>query len=101
MDRLSEIANAIFDFEALIVANCLFVELLNPLVAFPGPAQFGAPNFQPPGNLAQTVFFGQGSAVAGIIDTIENPCCCKLLVDLEWIALKQGIVGQTPTLQVF
>jgi hypothetical protein len=100
-NRLAEIANAIFDMEALIVANCLFIEVLNPLIAFPGPAQFGAPNIQPPGNLAQTVFIGQGSAVAGIIDTIENPCCCKLLVDLEWIAIKQGIIGQTPTLPVF
>src|SRR5207247_351494 len=85
--NLPDIANAIFDMEALIVANCLFVEVLNPLVAFPGPDQFGAPNIQPPGNLAQTVFFGSGSAVAGIIDTIENPCCCKLLVDLEWISI--------------
>jgi hypothetical protein len=95
------IGNAIFDMEALIVANCLFVEVLNPLVAFPGPPQFGAPNILPPGNLAQTVFFGQGSAVAGIIDTVENPCCCKLLVDLEWIALRNGLVGQTPTLPTF
>jgi hypothetical protein len=100
-NRLTEVGNAIFDFEALIVANCLFVEVLNPLVAFPGPDQFGAPNFQPPGNLAQTVFFGQGSAVAGIIDTIENPCCCKLLVDLEWITLQQGLIGQTPRLPTF
>jgi hypothetical protein len=95
------IGNAIFDMEALIVANCLFVEVLNPLVAFPGPPQFGAPNILPPGNLAQTVFFGQGSAVAGIIDTVENPCCCKLLVDLEWIALRNNLTGQTPTLPTF
>jgi hypothetical protein len=100
--RLYDIGNAIFDMEALIVSNCLFVEVLNPLLAFPGPSQFGAPNIQPPGNLAQTVLNGsQGSAVAGIIDTIEHPCCCKLLVDLEWIAIKNGIVGQTPTLPVF
>jgi hypothetical protein len=101
-DRLTGIGNAIFDMEALVVANCLFVEVLNPLVAFPGPDQFGAPNIQPPGNLAQTVFFGgEGSAVAGIIDTVEHPCCCKLLVDLEWISISQGIVGQSPTLPVF
>jgi len=101
-DRLTQVGNAIFDMEALIVANCLFVEVLNPLVAFPGADQFGAPNIQPPGNTAQTVVFGnQGSAVAGIIDTIEHPCCCKLLVDLEWISLRQGLVGQTPTLPVF
>jgi hypothetical protein len=100
--RLYDIENAIFDMEALIVSNCLFVEVLNPLLAFPGPSQFGAPNIQPPGNLAQSVIYGnQGSAVAGIIDTIEHPCCCKLLVDLEWIAIKNGSVGQTPTLPTF
>jgi hypothetical protein len=97
------IGDAIFNFEALIVANCLFVEVLNPVVTFPGTPQFtDVAGFQPPGNLAQTVFFGTGgSAVAGIIDTIENPCCCKLLVDLEWIALKNGLVGQQPTLPLF
>jgi hypothetical protein len=44
---------------------------------------------------------GDATAVAGIIDTIEHPCCCKLLVDLEWIAIKNGIIGQTPTLPTF
>jgi hypothetical protein len=100
--RLTDIGNAVFDTEALIVANCLFVELLNPMVAFPGPAQFGAPNIQPPGNLAASVVFqSQGSAVAGIIDTIEHPCCCKLLVDLEWITIRQGLAGTSPTLPTF
>jgi hypothetical protein len=94
----TNIGNAIFDFEALIVANCLFVEVLVPTLAFPGPVQNGRPNFQPPGNLAQPVL---GVGMAGIIDTIENPCCCKLLVDLEFIAIKKGIIGQTPTLPVF
>jgi len=97
----TNIGNAIFDMEALIVANCLFVDVLNPVLAFPGAVQQGVPNIQPPGNLAQTVFFGQGSAVAGIIDTIEHPCCCKLLVDLEWIAIKNGIIGQSPSLPIF
>jgi hypothetical protein len=96
------IGNAIFDMEALIVSNCVFAEVLNPIEAFPGPAQFGQPNFQPPGNLAQRVVIGQvATGMAGIIDTIENPCCCKLLVDLEFIAIKNGIIGQTPTLPVF
>jgi hypothetical protein len=100
--RLADVGNAIFDMEALVVANCLFVELLNPLVAFPGPAQFGAPNISLPGNLAPTVSFStQGSAVAGIIDTIEHPCCCKLLVDLEWITIRQGLAGTNPTLPTF
>jgi len=97
------IGNAIFDMEALIVSNCLFVDVLRPLQAFPGAMQFdNVPAIQPPGNLSQTVTIGNnGSAIAGIIDTVENPCCCKLLVDLEWIAIKNGIIGQTPTLPVF
>ena len=100
--NLTDVGNAIFDMEALIVSNCLFVDVLDPLQAFPGAMQFGAPNIQPPGNLAQTVKIGNdGTAIAGIIDTIENPCCCKLLVDLEWIAIKNGIIGQQPTLPVF
>jgi hypothetical protein len=98
----TSIGNDIFNMEALIVANCLFTEILDPLVFFPGPDQFGAPNIQPPGNLAQTVTFeAGGSAIAGIIDTTEHPCCCKLLVDLEWIAIKNGLIGQTPTLPTF
>jgi hypothetical protein len=97
-----EIGNAIFDMEALIIANCLFIEVLKPTLAFPGPQQFGEPGYQPPGNLAQTVFFAAaGSAVAGVVDTVENPCCCKLLVDLEWIAIRNGLVGQIPTLPTF
>jgi hypothetical protein len=100
--NLTNVGNAIFDFEALIVSNCLFTEILNPLTFFKGPDQFTAPNIQPPGNLAPTVSFATGgTAIAGIIDTLEHPCCCKLLVDLEWITLRQGLVGQTPTLPTF
>jgi hypothetical protein len=109
----TDIGNAIFDMEALIVTNCLFTEILNPLTFFPGPLQhfdFGKdnathvdiPGIQPPGNAAPTVSFtGDGTAIAGIIDTTEHPCCCKLLVDLEWISIKNGLIGQTPTLPTF
>src|SRR5262249_37736570 len=45
---LTSIGNAVFDMEALIVSNCLFTEILNPLTFFPGPDQFKAPNIQPP-----------------------------------------------------
>ncbi len=96
---LDRIGSAIFDFEALIVSNCLFIEVLNPGTLFPGADQFGGAGLQPPGNLAPTVTLGDGgTAVAGIIDTLEHPCCCKLLVDLEWIALRNSIVGPTPLL---
>jgi hypothetical protein len=88
--------------EALITANCLFIEVLRPTQVFPGGMQFGEAGFQPPGNLAQSVYYGSdGSSIAGLVDTIENPCCCKLLVDLEWIAIKNGLIGQLPSLPVF
>jgi hypothetical protein len=91
---IGQIGNAIIDFEALIVSNCLFTEVLDPLTIFRGSDQFGSPNIQPPGNLAPAVLIPGGStAVAGVIDTTEHPCCCKLLVDLEWIANQNGIVG--------
>jgi hypothetical protein len=104
----TNIGNAIFDMEALIVANCLFVDVLNPLVLFRGPDQTGGtpsftvPGIRFPGNIAETLTLAPGiTAVAGIIDTIEHPCCCKLLVDLEWISIRQGLIGQTPTLPTF
>jgi hypothetical protein len=94
---LNAIGSAIFDFEALIVSNCLFIDVLNPGTLFRGPDQFGGVALQPPGNLTPTVTLGAGgTAVAGIIDTLEHPCCCKLLVDLEWIALRNNIVGTVP-----
>jgi hypothetical protein len=98
----ASIGNAIFDMEALIVANCLFVEVLNPAIFFKGPDQFTQPNIRFPGNAAEMLTIpGDGTLMAGIIDTIEHPCCCKLLVDLEWISLKNGLVGQSPTLPTF
>jgi hypothetical protein len=102
-NRQNNIGNAIFNMEALIVTNCLFAEVLDPLKLFKGPDQNNAANIQPPGNLALTLTFPNSgvTAIAGIIDTVEHPCCCKLLVDLEWIALRQGLVGQTPTLPTF
>ena len=51
-------------------AEVLFIEVLRPTQVFPGGLQFGEAGFQPPGNLAQTVFFGdQGSSIAGLVDT--------------------------------
>jgi hypothetical protein len=107
----TSIGNAIFDMEALIVSNCLFTEILNPLTFFRGSNQVftspdgivtSVPGITEPGNLSPTVTFPTGgSAIAGIIDTDEHPCCCKLLVDLEWISIKNGLIGQTPTLPTF
>jgi hypothetical protein len=94
---LNQISSAVFDFEALIVSNCLFIEVLNPLDLFKGADQFGGASLQPPGNVAPTVTFRDGgTAVAGIIDTLEHPCCCKLLVDLESIAIQNGAASPFP-----
>jgi hypothetical protein len=48
---------SIFSTQALILASCLFLE---------------SPAPEPP-------------AGVGIIDTPQSPCCCKLIVDLEYL----------------
>lgn len=60
--------DAILSEEAFVLANCLSAEQLSIIAK-----QVSLPpgNFLPPG--------------AGIFDTLENPCCCKLLIDLAQI----------------
>jgi hypothetical protein len=70
----------LFNMEALIVSFCAFTD------CFIADDVFSA--YFPPTNDMQ---FGN-AGFTGIIDTIENPCCCKLLADLESIALCYGII---------
>jgi hypothetical protein len=72
----------LFNTEGLILSNCAFGELIEPDIWFPNglPSNLTADQITP---------FG----IAGILDTIENPCCCKLLVDLEYIGIKYNIVS--------
>jgi hypothetical protein len=64
--------DAFFNLEGLVTGFCAFGELLEPDVWFGN----GLPgNASPSGSLG----------IVGIIETTENPCCCKLLVDLEYI----------------
>jgi hypothetical protein len=74
--------NALFNTEGLILANTCFVDLCLADMMFPNG---------PPSNLTadQLTMFG----ICGIMDTIENPCACKLLVDLEYIGIHRGIVS--------
>jgi len=74
--------NALFNTEGLILANACFVDVCEADLMFPNGL---------PSNLTadQLTLFG----VAGILDTIENPCACKLLVDLEYIGIHRGIVS--------
>jgi hypothetical protein len=52
------------------------------------PVQGQTGTFQPPGNQAKLATNGR---TLGILDTTENPCCCKLLADLEFMGQQLGI----------
>jgi hypothetical protein len=77
-----EAQNQLFNTEGLILSNCAFGEVIEPEIWFPNGL---------PSNLTSDALTPFG--FAGIIDTIENPCCCKLLVDLEYIGIKYNIVS--------
>jgi hypothetical protein len=82
---LLKLNNALDTFEATVVANCLFQlrvfsfsdkGQLNPCAIFNGTL---------PSN-STTGAFG-----FGIVDTVENPCCCKLIADIR--CLKNSLIG--------
>jgi len=79
--------NDIFNLEALITVFCVFGDCFESTAQNPGGAIFMT---FPPSNDPQLSF---GGALTGIIDTPENPCCCKLLVDVERLAEAYGIVS--------
>jgi hypothetical protein len=85
-DRVTQ-QNAIFNLEALITVFCVFGDCFESTAQNPGGAIFMT---FPPSNDPQLSF---GGALTGIIDTPENPCCCKLLVDIERLAEAYGIVS--------
>jgi hypothetical protein len=78
--------------EATVVNRCLFLTsvaqvttvgstlVVNPCILFGTAGLWG--NFT-------VADFGWG-----IVDTLENPCCCKLISDLYW--LKLGLIGNDP-----
>lgn len=74
--------DAIFEFESLITSFCSFVTFFIPEECF--SQQF------PPSDEIQFGDFG----FTGIIDSSENPCCCKLLADIDYIGVHYGIVGR-------
>lgn len=81
--------NDIFNLEALITVFCVVGDCFESTALNPGGAIFPVGTF-PPGNDPVLSF---GGALTGIIDTPENPCCCKLLVDVERLAEAYGIVS--------
>jgi hypothetical protein len=83
-------ANAIQVFEGLLNQYCTFVDFVEPNLLFPGPIDpaTGLPTYQPPSDLGS---IPGGLGAVGIIDSLENPCCCKLLVDVERIGQDWGV----------
>jgi hypothetical protein len=79
--------NAVFNLESLIIAFCAFGDCFESSAANPGGVFF--PVF-PPTNDTQMSLSGM---LTGILDTPENPCCCKLLVDIEKLAEAYDIVS--------
>jgi hypothetical protein len=94
--RLTGLNTALDRMEATIVARCLFTlavwqvtptggtpggpVTVNPCALFPGGGPWGNFTIQ--------------DFTWGIVDTLENPCCCKLISDLYW--LKLGLIGNDP-----
>lgn len=78
--------NEIFNLEALIIAFCAFGDCFDNITS-PGGVFF--PVF-PPTNDTQMALNGM---LTGVLDTPENPCCCKLLVDVERLAEAYDIVS--------
>jgi DNA-binding ferritin-like protein (Dps family) len=77
----AEAQNLLFDLEACIISFACFADCFIPEDIF--SAKF------PPTNTLQFGDYG----FTGIIDTLENPCACKLLVDVEYIATCYGIAS--------
>jgi hypothetical protein len=89
--NLLRLQNTIIELAQFLLINCLAVDFAEPLVLFPGAPQFGEPGYQPPGNLVTASFLSETGGLAGILDTIEHPCCSILLADLGWIAFDAGL----------
>jgi hypothetical protein len=80
--------NELFNLEALIIAYCSFGDCFLFTNQAVGTNTY-FPTF-PPSNDVQVGTMGM---LTGVIDTPENPCCCKLLVDIERLAIDYGIVS--------
>jgi hypothetical protein len=79
--------NEIFNMEALVIAFCAFADCFDGTSGNPGGVFFQT---FPPSNDTQMALNGM---LTGVLDTPENPCCCKLLVDIENLAIAYGIVA--------
>jgi hypothetical protein len=79
--------NTLFNLEAIITVFCVFGDCFDGAPPNPGGAIFMS---FPPSNDPQLSF---GGSLTGLIDTPENPSCCKLLVDAERLGEAYNIVS--------
>jgi hypothetical protein len=87
--------NVIFGCESFLMMNTFFSDFVD--LSFPfdylGNPDDDFPNGPPP-NLSQpsSASFPTESGFIGILDTLENPCACKLISDLDDIGIRFGIL---------
>jgi hypothetical protein len=103
VQRINDVENVIFAIEGFVLTQCVYGDYVAPSFAR-GTEGFA----QPPGNLpsgtnwAPSQFMGSLSGdptiQGGILDTTENPCCCKLIADVEF--LFNVLTGNLGTTQV-
>jgi hypothetical protein len=67
--------DAVFNLEGLVTACALFAEVVEADAWF---------SDGPPGNVTAR----SGLGLAGILETAENPCACKILVDIDYLFRK-------------
>src|SRR5262249_37462177 len=100
-DQKNDILGIIDDCEAVIMANTLFAEHLAKPQTMKYPYFQAFPKRQLPPNKAIVDPKANGTdpdtgahsseGIIGIIDTHENPAACKLLADLDYIAVQLGL----------
>jgi hypothetical protein len=81
-NRRVAMQNGLFDLEGLILSNAAFGDFCQRELWFPSGY---------PSNLTSDLLTPFG--LCGIMDTIENPCACKLMTDLEYIGFRLDIVS--------
>lgn len=103
---MDEKQDALFELEGYIVYQCMYADWLfpsyldpqNPLgfepSKIPGnfpttdPSTYGGPG---QGNWCPYSYGEEYEADGGIVESFEDPCCCKLMGDVEYIGEKYGI----------
>jgi hypothetical protein len=97
---------AFFALESFIFEQCLHADYLSPNyirddglgfdpALIPGNFPTQAPSTYSGSGYGDWSPFGEpGDPDGGIVDTFEDPCCCKLIADLEYLGIKYKITSR-------